>query len=373
MTYHIEKNGEKPAYLQLYHILREAITGGEYPYGARLPSKRTLADDAGVSVITVEHSFDLLVEEGYIEARERSGYFVSYQAADQFPVGEDMSDLGTESETGLDAERDVATVDRYEASVEEFPFPAFARTMRRVLSEEGSRILEKSPDQGLLSLRQSIAEYLRRSRGMEVGPQQIVIGAGSEYLYGLIVQMLGRDRIYGLEDPCYEKIEKVYQANGARCEHLKLGTEGIHRSELKRSQATVLHVTPFSSYPSGVTASASRRQTYVRWAQERNVYIIEDDYASEFSPSTKAEDTLFSLEPERTVIYLNTFTKTISSSVRTGYMVLPREKSEALLEKINFYACTVPVFDQMVIAEFIRSGDFERHINRVRRKLRKNR
>lgn len=349
------------AYLRIYTTLREQITKGDYKHGNRLPSKRILAEETGTSVVTVEHAYNLLLDEGYIEAKERSGYFVSYTSEDSFPVGE-----GGEIETFAEK----VVTDQYEASLETFPFPGFARTMRRVLSEYGEKILEKSPNEGSLFLRESLSRYLQRSRNIHVSSEQILVGAGSEYLYSLIVQMLGRDKVYGLEDPSYEKIRKIYAANGAEYDLLKLGSKGIQSSELRRTDAQVLHVTPFDSFPSGITATAGKRQEYIAWAKKRHAIIIEDDYASEFSPSTKSEDTLYSLEPEKTVIYLNTFTKTLSPSVRIGYMLLPEKHADELKEKIGFYSCTVPMFDQYVVAELLNSGDFERHINRVRRKRR---
>ena len=155
-----------------------------------------------------------------------------------------------------------------------------------------------------------------------------------------------------------------------KCDFLKLSKNGILTSELNRTDATVLHVTPFRSFPSGVTANASKRNEYIRWAKDRDGIIIEDDFDSEFTVSLKHEDTVFSLEPKRSVIYINTFTKTIAPSMRTGYMVLPEELVEVFTQRIGFYSCTVPVFEQYVLAEFINNGDFERHINRVRRKRR---
>lgn len=385
------ETGRQPAYLRIYRSLRESITDGSYALGERIPSKRTMAENTGTSVITVEHAYDLLMDEGYIEARERSGYFVCYRSEDAFPVGDafqregDFAHAGEPNRMAADPLRQnteveiwntaegTSAADQYEDATTGLSFAGFARTMRRVLSDYEEECMKRSPNEGTLYFRESIARYLQRSRGIHVAPDQILIGAGSEYLYGLIVQMLGREQVYALENPSYEKIQKVYEANGAHCELLKLGKHGIHSSELRRSTAGVLHVTPFDSYPSGVTATAGKRQEYLSWAKARGATIIEDDYASEFSPSTKSEDTLFSLSPEDTVIYMNTFTKTISPAIRTGYMLLPQKHAEELKEKIRFYSCTVPTYDQYVLAEYLNSGAFERDINRVRRKRRQER
>lgn len=356
MKYRINPKSPHSAYLQLYHQLREDIVNGVYPTGRKLPSKRVLAEQAGVSLITVEHAYAILSDEGYLESRERSGYFVSYSAADCFPVAEPPETREMPSIGDL---------------TDDFSFSVLAKTMRRVLSEYGERILVKSPNNGCAELRRAIAAYLARCRGIVVSPAQIIIGSGAEYLYGLIVQLLGRECVFALENPSYEKIRRVYLANGVQCDMLRLGNDGIRTSELKRTRASVLHVTPFHSFPSGVTASAGKRSEYIRWAQERSGYIVEDDFDSEFTLSSKAEDTLFSLEPKRSVLYLNTFTKTIAPSMRLGYMVLPEKLVEEFEAKVGFYSCTVPVFEQYVLAELLNNGDFERHINRVRRRRRK--
>ena len=377
--YKIDPQLRQPAYLQLYNQLRVDITRGLCPYGSKLPSKRFLAAETGTSVITVQHAYDLLADEGYIESRERSGYYVSYKENELFPVAAVTEDSASDLSESADLSE---STDIHEISdipirgpvvtpeQEQFPFNTLAKIARKVLSEYGESLMMRSPNSGTVFLRETIAQYLARSRRMNVAPDQIIIGSGSEYLYNLIVQMLGRERIFALEDPSYEKIRLVYEASGVCCRMLPMDREGVRLSALKKTDATVLHVTPFNSYPSGITATASRRAGYIRWASAEDKFIIEDDFDSEFSMSTKAEDTLFSLEPEKSVIYMNTFTRTISPAVRVGYMVLPAQLSAALQEKISFYSCTVPVFTQHLLAELIRNGDFERHINRVRRKRR---
>ncbi len=357
MKYAIDTTSKQSAYMQLYRQLRDDITNSVYKYGDKLPSKRLLADETGVSVITVRHAYDILCDEGYAEAHERSGYFVTYRKADFLPIAERAS---------------TPPFPHDPHSEEEFPFSVFAKTMRAVLSDYGDQILIKSPNQGTNELRRAISEYLARSKGIRVTPDQVVIGSGAEYLYGLIVQFLGREKRYAIEDPSYEKIHSVYRANGVSCDLLKLGSDGIMTSELSRTKAEVLHITPFRSFPSGVTASASKRMEYIAWAQARGGIIIEDDFDSEFTVSSKHEDTVFSLEPTRSVIYFNTFTRTIAPSMRVGYMVLPEALTEAFTEKLGFYSCTVPTFEQYVLSEFINSGDFERHINRVRRRRRQS-
>ena len=307
-------------------------------------------------MITVEHAYDLLISEGYVNSKERSGYFICYTDSDMFPVHEEK----TEPIPAPAAQDAIG-----------FPSGVYARAVRRVLTDYEENILTRSPHRGNLQLRTSISKYLARSRGITVSPEQIIIGAGSEYLYSLIVQMLGRDRIYGIEDPSYAKIEQVYAANGVKYEMLKLGKDGIESRELKKSHASVLHVSPYRSYPSNVTASSSKKHEYLRWAQKNDAYVIEDDFESEFTLSRKSEDTLFSMDDSEKVIYVNTFTQTISSGLRTGYMIVPKKLLPLLEERIGFYSCTVSTFQQLVLSSLLDSGDFERHLNRVRRQKRK--
>lgn len=357
MKYKIQTDLHQPAYMQLYVQIRNDIIKGAWRLGDKLPSKRQMAVDTGTSVITVEHAYNLLDDEGYIEPRERSGYYVIYNEKDTFPVATQRVRPPV-SPTEWDVPKD-------------FPFAKYAGTMRRVLSQYGPSILTRSPNRGVRVFQEAIASYLMRSRGIEAEPDQILIGAGAEYMYSLIVQMLGRDLRYALEKPSYEKIRQVYESNGASCDFLTMGDTGILSSELERTHASILHVTPFHSYPSGITATASKRGEYIRWAIQRNGMIIEDDFDSEFTLSTKAEDTLYSLDPNGHVIYINSFARTISPSIRVAYMIIPKPLKKAYEERISFYSCAVPVYEQLVLAEFMNNGDFERRINKVRRSLRK--
>ena len=358
VKYNINKNSEKSAYMQLYELIRKDIVKGIYPYGSKLPSKRLIAEETGISVITVEHSYSILCDEGYVEARQRCGYFVIYRESDFFSHNEVSPEKKQKTQNS-------------NLSDSIFPHSVLAKTMRKVLIDYGENILIKSPNQGCIELRDALCEYLARSNGMNLSPEQVVIGSGAEYLYSLIVQLFGNDKIFAIENPSYEKIRQVYSANGAICDPLSLDRYGIKTSELKKTTATILHVTPFNSFPSGVTANASKRAEYLRWTEERNGYIIEDNYESELTVSKKNEDTIFSLSENDNVIYLNTFSKTIAPSVRVGYMVLPEKLISTFKEKLGFYSCTVPVFEQYVLAELLNSGSFERHINRVRRTRRK--
>lgn len=356
MRYTVDLN-DRPVYLQIYRQLRADIVGGAFTYGSKLPSKRLLAEELGVSTITTEHAYDLLCEEGYTQARERSGYFVVFRRTDGFAA----SDSGQVKA----AQKSIAH------SKPEFPISLLSRTMRKVIADCGEEILERSPHSGRIELREALRQYLARNRGISVDTDQIIVGSGAEYLYGLIVDLLGRDKTYAIESPSYEKIEQVYRAAEVRYELLPLSDDGIDGAALSGSKADILHTTPYRSFPTGVTASASKRYEYISWSSSGDRFIVESDYDSEFSVSQKPSDTLFVLSDRDNVIYLNTFSKTISPSLRVGYMVLPKRLVKIFEERLGFYSCTVPTFEQLVLTELLNSGDFERHINRVRRAKRR--
>ncbi len=254
----------------------------------------------------------------------------------------------------------------------EFPFSVLAKTMRKVLLDYGEKILIKSPNHGCLQLREEICHYLARSRRIAVAPSQVIIGSGAEYLYGLIAQLLETGSSIAIEKPSYGKIREVYEAMGITCDQLPMDQNGIITEALEHTSAKILHVTPFNSYPSGVTADISKKMEYLRWAKKRDGILIEDNYDSELTISRKMEEPLFSMDPDGKVIYLNTFSRTLAPSMRIGYMILPTGLVDRFQEKLGFYSCTVPIFDQYVLAELLKNGDFERHLNRLRRTKRKS-
>lgn len=339
-----------PAYIKIYQQIQKKIIHGSYAYGSKIPSKRQTSVEENVSVITVEHAYMLLEEEGYIESRQRSGYYVCYKVGDVFDSEIHEKEM---------------VIPMHEE--ETFPTSVFAKACRKVLSMMHESMPSRSDGQGNMQLREAICAYLKRSRDLVVSPKQIIIGAGSEYLYALLVDLLGRDKVYGIEDQGYAKIEAIYKSSGVVVEKLKLGSHGIVTSALQYTHASVLHVTPYHSYPTGYSTDASKRQEYIQWAKKRNAYIIEDDYASEFTPSIQTLETLYALD-ENHVIYMNTFTKTISSSIRIGYMILPERLLKTYEATQSFRSCTVSEYMQLVVTELLNSGAFERNLNRIRRK-----
>lgn len=358
MKYLTDNKNREPAYIQLYKQVRDDIVNGIYPYGSKLPSKRTISLDAGVSTITVEHAYSLLCEEGYIKPKERSGYFVIFNKEAGF-VSASMKKVNF-----ISHKSQANTTD-------DLPFSILAKTMRSVISEFGEGILQRSPNFGCIELREAIGMYLAKNRGIHADSSQIIIGSGSEHLYTLLIELFGKKLTYAIESPSYKKIEQVYTAAEINLEKLALGNDGIESKALFESKADILHISPYRSFPSGVTASASKRHEYLSWAGSNGKYIIEDDFESEFSVSRKPFETLFSQSNKNNIIYMNTFSMTVSPSFRIGYMVLPAHLAEKYQSKLGFYSCTVPTYMQLVLTELIKNGNFARHINKVRRLKRK--
>ncbi len=348
-------NREKK-YYTLYKMIKEMIFSGEYKAGEKLPSKRVMADKTSFSTITVESAYNRLADEGYIYSRERSGYFVA-QIDGMYPSE------GKKGKTlPLLCEED-------ELPSGDFEYSVWFKTLRKVMSDKGARLFVKSPNKGCAVLRNAISEYLYRYRGMYAEPERIIIGSGAEQLYDTVVRIFGRDKVYGIENPSYSQIETVYSTMGVSLEKLKMGKNGIESEALRNSKADILHVTPFHSYPSGVTASIKKRYEYLALANKSDKYIIEDDFDSEFFIPGHPIESLYSLDKNERVVYMNTFSKSLSPSMRMGYMILPKQLLAMYDEKMGMYSCTVPVLDQYVLAEFISSGNFERHLNRMRRKM----
>lgn len=346
-------------YYSLYKQLRKGILNREYSAGEKLPSKRTMADLSGCSVISVAAAYGLLEQEGYIKAVERSGYYVCrIDAAIPDELGEtvliehlppDTSDFN----------------DGLEHSI-------WFKTVRKVMSEREGELFIKSPNKGCAVLRNAISDYLYRYRGMLAQPEQIIIGSGAEQLYESVIKILGRDKVYAVENPCYEQIMAVYTGSGVQLCPLDMGEDGILSQQLSQKNFNVLHVTPFNSYPSGITASISKRVEYLSWAAQNGGYIVEDDFASEFFLPGHPIQSLYSLDTNSSVIYINTFSKSLSPSMRMGYMILPFELLDAYEKNMGAYSCSVPTFEQYVLAEFISGGHFERHLNRVRRRMKES-
>ena len=255
-----------------------------------------------------------------------------------------------------------------------FPFTIWSRGVREILSDSRVELMKNSPCGGISELRENIARYLWDFRGMSVRSEQIIVGAGTEYLYGLLIQLLGNDKVYGVENPGYRKLEKIYGSYGVHCEWISMDEAGILVQELEEKNVDIIHITPSHQYPTGIVMPVSRRSELLQWAADKEErYIIEDDYDSELRLSGQPIPTLQGMDVSNHIIYMNTFTKTLCSTVRISYMILPEKLMTQFYRQLSFYSCTVSNFEQYTLSRFIEEGKFETHVNRLRNHYRKKR
>ena len=356
LTYDLKKAPGQPLYESLYRHIRADILSGALQPGEKLPSKRTLAAHLEVSKITVEAAYAQLLSEGFLVAREKVGYFVEAVTPIQAPP------IPVAPPAPAQPEPDV--VDLTANGSARFPFSVWSRLQREVMLDFGEELLRPLPNQGHPALRQAIARHLAAFRGMEVDPENVLIGAGTDFLYNLLIQLLGRDKCYAVENPGYGKIMQIYAAGGAQCITLPMDRDGVIPASL--ADADVLHISPNHHFPTGQIMPVSRRLELLSWAA-RGGWIIEDDYDSEFRFDSRPKPAMQSLDRAGRVIYMNTFSKTLAPSIRISYMVLPTPLMERFRRQLGFYSCTVPSFEQYTLERFLSRGHFEKHINRMRK------
>ena len=359
-TYSLDRGGA-PLYEQLYRALKADILSGVLPGGGKLPSGRALSEHLGVSRVTVETAYAQLLAEGYVTSRERAGYFVEAvtPAAPPLPEPEPAAPDAPEPSAAQTP------------PARQFPFSVWARLMRGVLLDRRGDLLQSVPDAGLWALREAVAGELYRQRGVRVSPEQVYIGAGAEYFYNLLIQFLGREKIFALEEPGHRKIARVYQANGVQMRLIRMDGDGVLPALVAQSGADVLHISPSHHYPTGTVMPITRRQALMRWLTEGpERYLIEDDYDSEFRFTGLPIPTMQSMDQSGRVIYMNTFSRTIAPALRISYMILPKALLARWRETMGFYSCTVPSFEQMTLTRFLAEGYFEKHLNRMKKHYR---
>ncbi|MEG1496537.1 MAG: PLP-dependent aminotransferase family protein [Clostridiales bacterium] len=379
ITIDLNTNSKIPIYQQIYEYLRYKIEIGAIAAQEKMPSKRKLANDLNVSQTTIETAYGQLKAEGYIYAEPKKGYYAENILKNHggFPLCDVSLPLKKVDESLLlkQAEKKYSYDFQTNAiDTECFPFSVWAKLTRETLNEDKNEILSVTHPKGLYSLRQGICKMLSEHRGMNVEPNQIIVGAGWEYLLNLITQLLGKNQVYGVEDPCYAKIPKILDRLVDAVEYLPLDGEGIIMKNLEESTADVLHVTPSHHFPLGIVTSAGRRRDLLQWANaQSNRYIIEDDYDSEFRFYGRPIPAMYGLDNGENVIYIKTFAKSLAPSLRMAYMVLPQSLVKLYDEEMSFYASTVPSIEQHVLSRFIEGGYFERHLHRMRNIYKKRR
>ena len=378
LTYTLSESSKLSLYEQLYNCIKQDILSGTISANEKLPSKRNLAKQLSISVMTIENSYNQLLSEGFIYSLPRKGFYAS-------DIGEMFS--GYEAPAGftrdINLERDnIGNRDNkdfidFASSATDpatFPFATWAKLTRRILSDDQELLMKNPPSNGLAELRIAIANYLREFRGINVSPDNIIIGAGTENIYSILIQLLGHDRIYGVENPGYEKIGLTLDSNAVKCIRIDMDESGIKPELLEQNQVDIIHITPSHHFPTGITMPVKRRYELMNWAVRSDTrYIIEDDYDSEFRLSGRPIPSLYSIDTHEKVIYMNTFTKSLASTIRISYMILPDHLMNEYNQKLSFYASNVPNFEQLVLAKFISEGYYEKHINRMRNISRKKR
>ena len=351
LQYAIDKNRSEPVYLQICQHIRADIELGNLPPGTKLPSKRTLSADLGVSVITAETAYSQLIAEGYLYSSPKRGYFVS----DTLPSGT----AAVPQRATLPEEEPIRT-----DTV--FPFSIWARLMREEMAYHQSRLLTRPPAEGVPALREAIAGHLKGMRDMTVDPEQIIIGAGTESLCMLLRMLLPEHSVIALEEPGHRSIANVYAYLGMQCIPVPMAGDGLDMEQLRCSHAEIAHITPSHHFPTGQVTSVEKRYALLSWAAQGH-YLIEDDYDSEFRLSGSPVPSLYSVDVTGRVIYMNTFSNSLTPTIRIAYMILPPPLLERFRIRMHGISCAVSTFEQFTLARFIQDGYFEKHIRKVRK------
>ncbi len=346
----------------VYEELKRLILEGKYKPNEKLPSKRKLAYATQVSIFTIQNAYDQLLMEGYIYTKEKIGYFVS----------EGITPIQTKSTTTI-VKPIIQPTTIYDLSFKTnvvdndlFPLSTWTKLSREVLSTSIYPLMNVTPSEGILELRMEIVKYLEIYRHIQVIPEQIIVGSGSQPLLNLLVELLGREHIYALENPGYTRIYQTLKGLGVEIKAIALDESGVEVESLINSNASILHITPAHQFPTGIVMPIQRRLALLQWAMESNRYIIEDDYDSEFRFGGSPVSTMFGLTKEPKVIYMNSFTKSLGPAFKMGYIVLPLELLPRYQEIKSHHSCTVPNFEQYILYKFMKEGHFDRHLNRTR-------
>lgn len=361
----ISKSTNKPLYISLYENLKESIISHELKPKEKMPSKRKLATLLGVSIKTVENAYDQLLLEGFIYSIEKKGFYVEnlnqYKNLDKKAPTFDYTRFAeTSYKVNLRANRN---------ALEDFPQNLWCQLVRETLNDNREQLFDVVPFNGVYELRKAIASYLHENRGMNVSPDQIIVGAGTEYLYSRLIQILGRDSLYGLPEPSTKRLMELYNSNELRTCYIPADSKGLNMDKLNEYDCDVLHISPAHQYPLGHAILMPERIELLKWVNERpGRYIIEDDYDSEYVLFGKPIPSLYSIDIMSKIIYINTFSKSVAPAVRISYMVLPESLMKKYLDTMSFYSCTVAGLEQYTLAKFISKNHLDRYIRKSNRK-----
>ena len=362
----MDSGDKRPLYEKIYAYIRREIRRGSLGYGERLPSTRVLAENLKVSRSTTQMAYEQLLAEGYIEAVPYKGYFVARmeELVDMEPGGngEMALEAAVEPDRGCRIDFSPRGID-----LDSFPYNTWRKLSRDTLVDDNKEFFLSGDPQGEPGLREAVRGYLHAARGVECAPDQIIIGAGSEYLLMLLSRILGRDHRIAMENPTYKQAYRVLCSAGYPVCPVGMDASGMNPGLLEESGADIAYVMPSHQYPTGIVMPVGRRQELLKWAAGGGGrYLVEDDYDSEFRYKGKPVPALQGLDRKERVIYLGTFSKCIAPAIRVSYMVLPRHLLRLYRERAGFYASTVSRIDQNILYQFLVRGHFERHLNRMR-------
>ena len=359
------KQGDKvPLYEQIYSYIKEEIQKGAIPSGEKLPSTRALCRHLDVSRSTVELAYEQLLSEGYIESQPYRGYFVAEI--------EGLYQFGTESGAEEKKERTEEKQYQYDftpngVDLKSFPYNAWRKLSRECLTDDRAELFRLGCPQGEYGLRNAISSYLHQARGVNCTPDQIIVGAGNDYLLMLLCAVLGNRHRVALENPTYRQAYRLFENLSYEVCTVDMDSRGMRADGLEKSGADIAFVMPSHQYPLGTVMPIRRRMELLRWAEgSRNRYIIEDDYDSEFRYKGKPIPALQGYDSRGRVIYTGTFSKSIAPAIRMSYIVLPTEILSLYQERCSFLSSTVSRVDQLILQKFIEDGYYERHLNKTR-------
>lgn len=363
LIYDFTNRRNQTLYEFLYSSLKKDILNGRLVQGSKLPSKRSFAKDNQISVRTVMNAYEQLLAEGFILSEEKRGYFVAkvYEDASSHRKVLTKNDNSSKKEYVVDFTAHKLVCDK-------FPISIWKKTMREVLTEYDEELIQKADYRGIKVLRKAIADYLYRSRGMNVDEECVVIGAGIEYLFGRLYKILPKDALYAMENPGYQRIRHIYEDYSLQWKCIAMDDEGIKIEDLENSQAKIIHTSPEHHFPLGITMSKERREDLLAWAnKEADRYIIEDDYDCEYRYDARLAPAIQCMDTTGKVIYINSFSKSLVPSIRISYMVLPKELMEKYKKIARVYSNSVSSLEQYALAKFIEEGYFERHMRRMKK------
>ena len=363
LTISLDTRSRIPLYEQIYDYIKTDIQSGRIPYGEKLPSTRFLSKHLEVSRSTVELAYEQLLSEGYIESVPYKGFFVA-QIDELYHLKKDKPQP--------QRERKEARRYRYDftpngVDLKSFPYNVWRKLSKDILLDDRTELFRSGDSQGEYGFRSAICSYLYQARGVDCTPDQIIVGAGSDYILMLLGMILGMDHTIAFEDPTYKQAYRMAGGMSYNCIPVSMDKNGMKVTELEKSGADIAYVTPSHQYPTGVIMPIRRRMELLKWArEEQGRHIVEDDYDSEFRYKGKPIPALKGYDASDKVIYLGTFSKSIAPAIRLSYMVLPKPLLEAYEQKARFVNSTVSKVDQLIVQKFIEEGYYERHLNKTR-------